>query len=77
MFVPENQSAEFEQTLQKSVGALDPLIMLTHGVAAKYEEAVGQRLAQSHAQLIAGKAETSNTSYANVESLFLTRVSRA
>jgi alpha-ketoglutaric semialdehyde dehydrogenase len=73
VFVPENQSAEFERTLQKSVGALDPLIMLTHGTAGKYEEAIGQRLAQSHAQLIAGKIKPSNTSCANGEvSLFRT-----
>jgi alpha-ketoglutaric semialdehyde dehydrogenase len=65
VFVPQDQSTEFEGTLQKGVGALDPLMMLTHGIAAKYKEAIGQRLAQSQAELISGKSETGNTSCAN------------
>lgn len=65
VFVPQDQSTDFERSLQKTVGALDPLMMLTHGIAAKYREAIGQRLAQSQAELIAGKSETSNTICAN------------
>jgi 2,5-dioxopentanoate dehydrogenase len=65
VFIPQDHSAEFERSLQKSVGALDPLMMLTHGIAAKYKEAIGQRLARSQAELIAGKNETGNTSCAN------------
>jgi NADP-dependent aldehyde dehydrogenase len=40
-------------------------MMLTHGIAGKYKEAIGQRLAQSQAELIAGKNETGNSSCAN------------
>src|SRR5256714_3498658 len=65
VFVPQDHSTEFESSLQKSVGALDPLMMLTHGIAAKYKEAIGQRLADSTAELIAGKNETGNTSCAD------------
>jgi len=65
VFVPQDQSTEFEGTLQKGVGALDPLMMLTHGIAAKYKEAIGQRLAQSQAELISGKSDTASTSCAN------------
>ncbi len=67
VFVPENQSTEFERTLQKSVSALDPLMMLTHGIAARYKEAVGQRLAESQAELIAGKSANGDSSCANSE----------
>jgi 2,5-dioxopentanoate dehydrogenase len=73
VFVPEDHSTDFERTLQKAVGALDPVMMLTHGIAAKYKEAVGKRLAQSQVELIAGKNENSDTSCANGEvSLFRT-----
>jgi alpha-ketoglutaric semialdehyde dehydrogenase len=65
VFVPQDQSTEFEGTLQKGVGALDPLMMLTHGIAAKYKEAIGQRLAQSQAELISGKSDAASTSCAN------------
>jgi alpha-ketoglutaric semialdehyde dehydrogenase len=65
VFVPQDQSTEFEATLQKGVGALDPLMMLTHGIAAKYKEAIGQRLAQSQAELISGKSDTASASCAN------------
>ena len=65
VFVPQDQSTDFERSLQKTVGVLDPLIMLTHGIAAKYRETIGQRLAQSQAELLAGKNETGNTSCAN------------
>jgi alpha-ketoglutaric semialdehyde dehydrogenase len=65
VFLPQDDSKEFERLLQKGVGALDPLMMLTHGIAAKYKEAIGQRLAQSQAELIAGKNETGDASCAN------------
>src|SRR5438309_2863695 len=65
VFVPQDQSTEFEGTLQKGLGALDPLMMLTHGIAAKYKEAIGQRLAQSQAELISRKSDTASTSCAN------------
>jgi alpha-ketoglutaric semialdehyde dehydrogenase len=65
VFVPQDQSTEFEGALQKGVGALDPLMMLTHGIAAKYKEAIGQRLAQSQAELISGKSDAASTSCAN------------
>jgi alpha-ketoglutaric semialdehyde dehydrogenase len=65
VFVPQDQSTEFEHALQKSVGALDPLMMLTHGIAAKYKDAIGQRLSESQAELIAGKSETGSASCAD------------
>lgn len=56
-FVPEDESAELERTLEEKVGALNPFLMLTHGLAAKYKQAIEQRITQSQAQLVAGKSE--------------------
>lgn len=67
VFVPENQSLDFERTMHENVGRLDPCLMLTHGIAAKYNEAIEQRVARSQAQLIAGKSGTSGNTSASCE----------
>jgi 2,5-dioxopentanoate dehydrogenase len=67
VFVPENQSLEFERTMQENVGRLDPFLMLTHGIAAKYEQAIEQRLAHSEARLIAGKSGMRGNTSASCE----------
>jgi len=61
VFVPEDQSAEFERTLQQNMCTLDPFVMLTDRIAANYKQAINQRLARSQAELIVGKSETSDT----------------
>jgi 2,5-dioxopentanoate dehydrogenase len=67
IFVPEDQSLEFERTMQENVGRLDPCLMLTHGIAAKYNEAIEQRVARTQAQLIAGKTGRSGNTSASCE----------
>src|ERR1700733_2649021 len=57
VFVPKDESKEFIQTLQSGVAELGQHGMLTHGIAAKYNQAIQQRLADGKAQLIAGKGE--------------------
>jgi alpha-ketoglutaric semialdehyde dehydrogenase len=59
VFIPDDQSEEFEQKLKQSIGALDPFVMLTHRIAANYNQAVNQRLARAEAELIAGRSENS------------------
>src|ERR1700722_2592647 len=58
VFVPKDESQEFIQTLQSGVAELGQHGMLTHGIAAKYNQAIQQRLTEGKAQLIAGKTET-------------------
>src|ERR1700685_147109 len=57
VFVPKDDSKEFIQTLQTGVAGLGQHGMLTHGIAAKYNQAIQQRFADGKAQLIAGKGE--------------------
>jgi alpha-ketoglutaric semialdehyde dehydrogenase len=54
VFVPKGDSAEFIQTLRSGVGALGQHGMLTFGIAAKYNQAIQQRIAEGRAELIAG-----------------------
>jgi NADP-dependent aldehyde dehydrogenase len=58
VFLPKDQSAEFERVLQENVGGLEPFPMLTHGIAAKYKQSIAQRT-RSHAPLVAGRSQTS------------------
>jgi 2,5-dioxopentanoate dehydrogenase len=64
VFVPDHQSGEFERTLQQNMGAVAPFVMLTHRIAANYQQAINQRLARSQAALIVGKNNTGNTGWA-------------
>ena len=58
VFVPEDQSGQFERTLAEKMGGLDSFVMLTRGIAANYNQTIKQRIAGSQAQFIAGKGET-------------------
>jgi NADP-dependent aldehyde dehydrogenase len=69
VFLPAEQSADFERTIQESVGGLDPFLMLTEGIAAKYRQAVDQRLARSKAELIVGRRETNAKTSATTEAM--------
>ena len=69
VFLPAEQSADFERTIQESVGGLDPFLMLTEGIAAKYRQAVDQRLARSKAELIVGRRETNAKASATTEAM--------
>lgn len=53
VFVPKDDSAEFTQTLKAGVGGMAQHAMLTHGIAAKYNQAIEGRLAGGKAQLLA------------------------
>jgi alpha-ketoglutaric semialdehyde dehydrogenase len=71
VFLPADQSADFERSLQEKVGQLEPLLMLTPGIAAKYNQAIEQRVAGSQAVLIAGKNNVSgSTSACGVPTVF-------
>lgn len=61
VFVSEDQSAEFERTLQQNMGTLDPFVMLTDRIAANYKQAINQRLARAQAELIVGNNQSSET----------------
>ena len=67
VFLSEDQAPQFEQTLEKNVGGLEPLLMLTPGIAAKYRQAIGQRLAKSQAQLMVGKPDMDENSSATCD----------
>ena len=67
VFVPEDQSADFERTLQNDVGRLQPFVMLTRRIAGQYQQAIEQRVARSQAQLIVGTSEKRENSWANCE----------
>jgi len=54
VFVPQDQSAGFEQELQQGVSKMEPFGMLTHGIAAKYSQAVQQRSTEGKARVVAG-----------------------
>jgi NADP-dependent aldehyde dehydrogenase len=53
VFVPQGDSAEFTESLKAGVSAMGQHGMLTHAIAAKYNQAIEQRLAEGKAQLIA------------------------
>ena len=55
VFVPQEHSEAFEKDLQEGVSKLEPFGMLTHGIAAKYSEAVKERVAAGKARVVAGK----------------------
>ena len=57
VFIPDDQSAEFEDKLKESLRALDPFVMLTHRIADNYNQALNQRITRSQAELIAGKSD--------------------
>jgi NADP-dependent aldehyde dehydrogenase len=77
VFIPEDQSAEFERTLGKNMGELETFVMLTDRIAAKYKEAIEHRLARSQAELIMGKKEKSQKSGATSEAaVFRTSLDR-
>src|SRR5437763_5314818 len=57
VFIPGEQSADFERTLEKNMDALEPIVMLTNGIASKYKDAIEERLACSRAELIFEKKD--------------------
>lgn len=54
VFVPQGDSAKFIQALRSGVSTLGQHQILTHDIAAKYNKAIQERLADGQAQLIAG-----------------------
>jgi len=64
VFVPQDEGASFEKELQEGVSKLAPYGMLTHGIAAKYTEAVQQRIAKGKARVVAEKRGAGNQSAA-------------
>jgi NADP-dependent aldehyde dehydrogenase len=67
VFVSKDQSADFERMLKDSVGTLSPFLMLTHGIAAKYNQSIQQRLARAQAEFVAGKRAAGDTNSASCE----------
>ena len=65
VFVPQDQSADFERNLHEGVAGLEPLLMLTQGIAAKYRQAISGRLADSQARRICGNNEMRENSWAS------------
>lgn len=61
VFVAESSAREFEKELQDGVSKLEPFGMLTHGIAAKYTQAVQRRIADGKAQVLAGKSSGNNS----------------
>ncbi len=55
VFVPNLDSVAFTETLRSGVGEMGQHAMLTHGIAAKYNNAIQQRISEGQTQLIAGK----------------------
>lgn len=55
VFVPNLDSVAFTETLRSGVGEVGQHGMLTHGIAAKYNNAIEQRISEGRVQLIAGK----------------------
>ena len=53
LFVPDDGTAEFIDTLGTGIRELQAQQMLTHGIAKRYNEAVQQRIANGQAKLIA------------------------
>src|SRR5436305_8973420 len=54
VFVPSDGAVEFINTLGERIRGLEAQQMLTHGIAARYKQAVEQRIANGQARLIAG-----------------------
>jgi 2,5-dioxopentanoate dehydrogenase len=76
VFVPQAHSAEFIQSLQSGVGALDQQGMLTYAIAAKYNYAIQQRLAEGYAELIAGaNSRTESNCAAGTATVFAIKLS--
>jgi NADP-dependent aldehyde dehydrogenase len=61
VFVPDSESEEFMRGVQTGVGETQPYGMLTHGIAAKYNQAIQQRVAAGQARLIAGTSDAVET----------------
>jgi len=53
VFVPQNDSKEFTESLRAGVGEMKQHGMLTHAIAAKYNQSVEQRVASGKAKLLA------------------------
>lgn len=64
VFVPKEHNEDFMRTLHSGVDALAPHGMLTHGIAAKYNDAVQRRLGERRAKLIAGTCDTAEQGHA-------------
>src|SRR5579862_2520595 len=58
VFVPEGDSVDFIASLRALANALGQREMLTLGIAAKYTQAIQQRVAEGKVQLIAGSPNT-------------------
>jgi alpha-ketoglutaric semialdehyde dehydrogenase len=64
VFVPKDHNEEFVRMLHSGVDALAPHRMLTHGIAAKYNDAVQRRVGEGRAKLIAGTCDAAEQGYA-------------
>ena len=53
VFLPQSDSKEFTESLKAGVSGMKQHGMITHGIAAKYNQAVEQRMGSGKAQLIA------------------------
>src|SRR4051812_45120731 len=71
LFVPNDGTAEFIDMLSTGVRGLQAQQMLTHGIAARYKQAVEQRIANGQAKLIAGtEAEIGDGCAATAATIF-------
>jgi alpha-ketoglutaric semialdehyde dehydrogenase len=57
VFIPHDQSVHFERKLKENLRSLDPFVMLTHRIAANYNQAVNERFARGQPELITAKSE--------------------
>ena len=61
VFVPKSESTDFVENLRDLVNALPQHIMLTRGIADKYNDAIQSRTRDARAKLVAGSPEKSAT----------------
>ncbi len=54
VFVPQGASEDFMETLRAGVAGLSGQGMLTHGIAAKYNRAIDERMSEHAVELLAG-----------------------
>jgi NADP-dependent aldehyde dehydrogenase len=64
VFVPEDASEPFVETLRTGVSSLSNCGMLTHGIASKYGQAIQRRLDEGQAELIGGQQSIADSAAA-------------
>src|SRR3984885_19154 len=69
VFVPNLDSVPFTDALRSGIGELGQHGMLTHGIAAKYNNAIQQRISEGQARVIAGKNEGAEQNYAATKAI--------